>query len=438
MSSRKKDFSKMITERLQENPEKEFLSQGIIPISTPIGSGDMMLYEIPMELIDIDEQIRTTYNPESIKELSQSIEQHGLINPIEVRRNGMRFTVSMGHRRYLATELLKKPKIQAMLRVGVDDSDVLIRQLVENIQREDLPPIDEVNAVMKIMEIRELNQHETAGLIGKSKSYVSEIVSIHKIFKKVRCTELEGLSRDALSKLSRVPDDLLEKSIEVLKSGVFNYDEKREFIASIKKGSVPDPDKIRRRKELSDMCNEIVTNVKGATDNIFRLKIRYDKDLTADVRIKLKVDIEREILNLRKAISAVFGDDVNIEVDLTLKQPHGIEFPGSSTIVSISSSLEKVSFCFIEYDSSKSKVIKIITEKIPTIQESIFDEYPLNEIIDQWNALPFQKIERNVDGFFYNALRKKFNLPKRYLDLKEGKQTVPGTDRSPGKFDKYQ
>jgi len=92
-------------------------------------------------------QPRQDFNREKLQELANSIEEGELLQPIVVRKQKDKFEIVCGERRYKAFQILKEPKIPAIIRGIKDDTDALEKSLIENLQRDDLTSVERENAV---------------------------------------------------------------------------------------------------------------------------------------------------------------------------------------------------------------------------------------------------------------------------------------------------
>ena len=138
------------------------------------------------ELMDIDmamvvpteAQPRQSFKEDTIKELAESIEKNGLLQPIVVRpmENG-KYQIIAGERRYRAFKKLGRTMIPAIVR-DYEDEEVDKLQLVENVQREDLNPYDEAIAYLKLKEKYGLKQEDIAKAVGKSRPYISNMTRL--------------------------------------------------------------------------------------------------------------------------------------------------------------------------------------------------------------------------------------------------------------------
>ncbi|MGB9856134.1 MAG: ParB/RepB/Spo0J family partition protein [Caldisericum exile] len=104
------------------------------------------------DIVTDPNQPRKTFNEESLKELAESIERHGVLEPILVRKVGTKYMIVAGERRYRATLLLKKDTIPAIVIDPKSDSIVREIQIVENLQREDISPIERAKAIYEYLK----------------------------------------------------------------------------------------------------------------------------------------------------------------------------------------------------------------------------------------------------------------------------------------------
>lgn len=122
-------------------------------------------------------QPRRTFNEESLQELAASIKAHGIIQPIIVEKNGNAYYIIAGERRTRAALLAGLTRVPVIFR-EFDNSKKLEIALIENIQRENLNPIEEAKAYQEIMQLSGLNQEETAKRVGKSRSAVANAMRL--------------------------------------------------------------------------------------------------------------------------------------------------------------------------------------------------------------------------------------------------------------------
>ena len=122
-------------------------------------------------------QPRRTFNEESLQELAASIKEHGIIQPIIAEKNGDEYYIIAGERRTRAALLAGLTRVPVIFR-EFENSKKLEIALIENIQRENLNPIEEAKAYQEIMQLSNLNQEETAKRVGKSRSAVANAMRL--------------------------------------------------------------------------------------------------------------------------------------------------------------------------------------------------------------------------------------------------------------------
>ena len=129
--------------------------------------------EIDVNLIDTNSsQPRKSFDKEKLDELANSIKNHGIVQPIVVRRTGERYTIVAGERRYRAARIAGLNKVPVVVK-DMDDYQVMEVALIENIQREDLNPIEEATAIRFLMVQNDLTQEEVAERLAKSRPSIA-------------------------------------------------------------------------------------------------------------------------------------------------------------------------------------------------------------------------------------------------------------------------
>jgi ParB family chromosome partitioning protein len=150
--------------------------------------------------VDVDllrpnrEQPRTAMDDTRIEELARSIKSNGVIQPIIVRRIGKEYEIIAGERRWRASQRAGLLKVPVVVR-DVPDEKLLAVALIENIQREDLNPIEEAQAYRRLADEYKLTQEQIADAVGKDRSSVANMMRLLRLPREVR----ENLSAGSLS-----------------------------------------------------------------------------------------------------------------------------------------------------------------------------------------------------------------------------------------------
>ncbi|MGR3742496.1 nucleoid occlusion protein [Companilactobacillus sp. DQM5] len=130
-------------------------------------------------------QPRTEFDESAIEELSKTINEHGLLQPIVVREYDQdKYEIIAGERRYRAVKKLGWENIHAIVN-NLTDSETASMGVIENLQRENLNPIEEAEAYLELMRVNDLTQSELSEQLGKSQSYVANKLRLLKLDNKI-------------------------------------------------------------------------------------------------------------------------------------------------------------------------------------------------------------------------------------------------------------
>lgn len=163
--------------------------------------------------IDIDDirsnpyQPRKIFDTESLNELAKSIAEYGIVQPIIVKKSIKGYELVAGERRTKAAKIAGLKKIPAIIK-EFNDQEMMEIALIENIQREDLNPIDEATSISNIIKLRGYTQEEFATKFGKSRTYVTNILGLLKLPDEVKkMVEKKSISASHARVLSKIEDD---------------------------------------------------------------------------------------------------------------------------------------------------------------------------------------------------------------------------------------
>ena len=207
------------------------------------------------QIIPNPSQPRKNFKDEDLKELSSSIKNQGLIQPIIIKpvKDGQ-YQIVAGERRWRACQLNGMHEVDCVIK-NLDDTNVLEAALIENIQREDLNVIEEANAYKGLIDIKNINNENLAKLIGKSSSHVSNILRLLDLDKKIQQMVINGdLSMGHARALIGVPDaieranEIIDKKLSVRQIEKITSKFKKNKTKKVSK----DPNIIDLEKELSD------------------------------------------------------------------------------------------------------------------------------------------------------------------------------------------
>ena len=136
-------------------------------------------------------QPRKHFDSEKLEELAQSVQTYGIVQPIIVQANGSRYTIIAGERRYRAARLAGLKEVPVIVK-EYSQTELMEVSLVENLQREDLNPIEEAQAMRMLMDEHDLTQDELSSRLGKSRSAVANTLRLLSLPESVRSLVIAG------------------------------------------------------------------------------------------------------------------------------------------------------------------------------------------------------------------------------------------------------
>jgi ParB family chromosome partitioning protein len=156
-------------------------------------------------------QPRKTFDEDSIKELAESIKQHGVIQPIIVRTVLKGYEIIAGERRFRASQLCGNTTVPAVVR-SFSDQQVMEIALIENLQREDLNAIETAIAYQALMDKFKLTQEELSMKVGKSRSHIANFVRLLSLPTEIKDNVSRGtISMGHARALVGIKDELIQK-----------------------------------------------------------------------------------------------------------------------------------------------------------------------------------------------------------------------------------
>ncbi|HKJ52041.1 MAG TPA: ParB/RepB/Spo0J family partition protein [Gammaproteobacteria bacterium] len=223
--------------------------------------------------IDIDRiqrgkyQPRTVFDQQALEELADSIRAQGVVQPIVVRPEGANFELVAGERRWRAAQLAGLQRLPAVIR-DLDARSAAAIGLIENIQREDLNPLEEAQAFFRLIEEFDLTHQQVADSVGRSRAAVSNLLRLLDLADPVKEQVNKGLLNmgHARALLSLIRHDQVEIARQVVNRGLSVREtellvKKSLSAQSAKKKSTAapvDPDVRRLENELSEKLGAAV------------------------------------------------------------------------------------------------------------------------------------------------------------------------------------
>ncbi len=227
-------------------------------------------------------QPRGHFDREALENLSKSIKNHGLAQPVIVRRVKNGYELIAGERRYRACQMAGMDKVPAIVR-EMTDRDSLKIALIENLDREDLNPIEEARGYQRLIDEFEINHQELGDMFNKSRSSVSNTLRLLKLPQQIQdsvaCGEIsEGHARSLLAFDDEVQ---MLTQLEQVKAQGLNVRELEQAVADHKQQKNETGTQLTLFKELEDVLShryEAQFKIKG-TSKKGKIEIRYSSSV---------------------------------------------------------------------------------------------------------------------------------------------------------------
>ena len=282
------------------NPPKKVLGRGLgalipqkpvaepAPHHVPAGAGLAM---IPIDQISPNPfQPRKTFNEASIEELARSVREHGIVQPLVVTRiTDNKFRLIAGERRFRAAQKAGLDHVPVVIKETLTDSDVLQVALIENIQREDLNPIEEAYAYHQLHEEFGLTQEEISKRVGKERSTVANCLRLLKLPDNVKKLVASGqlsmgharaiLAVESAKKQEQLAERVVRRNLNVRQT---------EVLASEKAPKSAEPEK---EKDV------FTRDAEDRLTRTLRTKVEIDRKRRGGV-IHLRFGSEEELIRL--------------------------------------------------------------------------------------------------------------------------------------------
>lgn len=244
------------------------------------------------DLLPNSDQPRKKFDEESLRDLSESIKVHGLLQPITVKNNDDgKFTIIAGERRWRASQIAGIKKVPVNI-INIGDKNLFELALVENVQREDLNPVEAAMAIKDLIEKYNFSNEQLIKVTGKKRASITNTLRILELPKKVLNWIIEGkvsrghavalLALDNESEIIKFAEQIIKKNLSVRDI---------EKISRVRK--------IEKNLNMSDNRNIYLDNLKKEMETQTGLTIKV-KGSTNKGKVEIRYDSLEELNNLIK------------------------------------------------------------------------------------------------------------------------------------------
>lgn len=245
------------------------------------------------------QQPRKAFDNESIVELAESIKHHGIIQPLILKKSGDDYVIIAGERRWRAAKMVGIKEVPAII-MELTDKEILEVSLIENIQREDLNPIEEAMSYKKLLEDFNITQDDLSKRIGKSRSTITNSIRLTNLDERVQEYLIEGVLSEGHGRtLLAVKDNDLQYELaqRVIDDGI-SVRELERIIKNINN----EKDKNRNKgteKELNPYYKDVVNKLQNYFGTKVSLCNKKNKGLI-EIEYYSEEDLQRiiDIINL--------------------------------------------------------------------------------------------------------------------------------------------
>lgn len=279
------------------------------PAETEIPAG-IMVMKIPLEEIERNpDQPRKAFDEEALLELAESIQVHGVLQPLLLRRTDGKYQIVAGERRFRAASLAGLTEVPALIE-SYDDLQQLEIALIENIQREDLNTMEEARAYQTLIDMYSLSQEEVSKAVGKARATIANTLRLLKLSDEVQ-HDIEvgrisaGHARALLSLPTEEKQKLLHHKILAEELSVRGAEKAAKDLLSdapltvpekarLKPETLPDP-QIRELEEKLIESVGVMAKVKPSSPTQGKIEFHYASLDDLD-RILIRIGVESDSL----------------------------------------------------------------------------------------------------------------------------------------------
>ncbi len=254
--------------------------------------------------IDIDsiepnkEQPREQFKEESIKELSESIKQYGIIQPLIVQKKDQVYNIIAGERRWRAAKLAGLKEVPVVIK-EYSEEEILAIALIENIQRENLNAIEEAMAFKNLINEHNLTQDELALKVSKSRTSITNSLRLLKLDKRVQQLLIDGkISNGHARTLISIEDNEIQHKIaEKIYEKQLSVREVESLVKELK--NKEEKNKEREKRDTKKDDSFIYSEIEDKIESIVGSKVRIKKKANNKGKIEIEYysidDLERLI-----------------------------------------------------------------------------------------------------------------------------------------------
>ena len=295
MAKKPMGLGKGLDDLFKVSPEAEAIPEGAVVISAPI------------EKVYPDEnQHRKIFHDESLQELADSIAIHGVVQPLTVRKFGAGYQIISGERRYRASKIAGLTEIPVIVK-DIDEKSAQEIALIENLQREDLNPIDEANGYATLMRDFNLTQEQAAKQIGKSRAAVANALRLLNLPSSAQSLLKQGVisAGHARALLPLKEEALIQDMLIAIVDGEMSVRQVEDAVKNILEGGAPIR-KVSRKTAQNEVYQAQMKDIAGKASATLGRKVALRDDGTGRGKITLEYFDSKD---LEEILTSLCGEE---------------------------------------------------------------------------------------------------------------------------------
>jgi ParB family chromosome partitioning protein len=244
--------------------------------------GDSLIQSIPVDKITLNPyQTRTQFDFEKIQALAESIKTTGLLNPIIVSKRGENYILLAGERRLRAVKLLGQTEILAIVKPDeqLTEADKVLISATENLQREDLTPIELACTYKSLLTVLQIDEKELAERLGVTAQYIKNYLRLLTLSREVQKALLERKIGEGHARhLVGLPEEQQEMALKIILERDLSVREIIELVKKMQQNSWPNLTQLQKPEVIPNLEPDIIQTIDSLKQRLPNAKIKFSGD----------------------------------------------------------------------------------------------------------------------------------------------------------------
>ncbi len=241
--------------------------------------GDSLIQSIPVDKITLNPyQTRTQFDFEKIQALAESIKTTGLLNPIIVSKRGENYILLAGERRLRAVKLLGQTEILAIVKPDeqLTEADKVLISATENLQREDLTPIELACTYKSLLTVLQIDEKELAERLGVTAQYIKNYLRLLTLSREVQKALLERKIGEGHARyLVGLPEEQQEMALKIILERDLSVREIIELVKKMQQNSWPNVTQLQKPEVIPNLEPDIIQTIDTLKQRLPNAKIKF-------------------------------------------------------------------------------------------------------------------------------------------------------------------